>query len=160
LKRCWNKYEEAIVMSSRNAVLVPILLLSLALSGPSAAFSSDYEGLKVSPVKKATTTTNGQRISYPKTDSPEVTVVTVDILPGSETGWHLHPIPVYAYVLSGELAVELEEGKQNIFKEGDSIIEVVNAPHNGRNLGKAPVKLVVFYTGVEGTPNTVKVQHK
>jgi hypothetical protein len=60
LKRRWNKYEEAIVMSSRNAVLAPILFLSLALSGPSTAFSGDYEGLKVSPVKRATTTTNGQ----------------------------------------------------------------------------------------------------
>ena len=73
-------------MSSRNAVIALILFLSLALSGPSTAFSSDYEGLKVSPVKRATTTTNGQRISYPKTGSPEVTVVTVDIPPGSETG--------------------------------------------------------------------------
>jgi len=63
-----------------------MLFLSLALFGPSAAFSDDYEGLKVSPVKKTTTTSNGQRISYPKTDSAEVTVVTVDIPPGGETG--------------------------------------------------------------------------
>lgn len=56
--------------------------------------------------------------------------------------------------------VELEDGKENIFREGDAIIEIVNAPHNGRNAGKTPVKLVVFYTGVEGSPNTVKVQHK
>ena len=146
--------------SWRGSIFTLILLLSLALFGPSAAFSDDYEGLKVSPVKKTTTTTNGQRISYPKTDSAEVTVVTVDIPPGGETGWHQHPIPVYAYVLSGELVVELEDGKKTIFKEGDSIIEVVNAPHNGRNLGKVPVKLVVFYTGVEGSSNTVKVQHK
>jgi len=145
---------------SRNTILALMLFVALALFGPTAAISSDYEGLKVSPVKKATTTTNGQRITYPKTDSPEVTVVTVDIPQGGETGWHLHPIPVYAYVLSGELAVEFEDGKQSSFREGDSIIEVVNAPHNGRNLGKTPVKLVVFYTGVEGSPNTVKVQHK
>lgn len=146
--------------SLRNAIFALMLFISLALFGPSASSSGDYGALKVSPVKKTTTTTNGRRIAYPKTDSPEVTVVTVDIPPGSETGWHLHPVPVYAYVLSGELAVEFEDGKQAIFKEGDSIIEAVNAPHNGRNLGKAPVKLVVFYTGVEGSPNTVKVQHK
>jgi len=63
-------------------------------------------------------------------------------------------------VLSGELAVELADGKQALFKEGDAIIEVVNTPHNGRNLGKKPVKLVVFYTGVEGSPNTVKMPQK
>jgi quercetin dioxygenase-like cupin family protein len=138
--------------------LIPIVSLTL-LNHP-AAFCSDYEGLKVTLVKKTTTTTNGQKISYPKTDSPEVTVVTVDIPPNSETGWHMHPIPVYAYVLSGELIVELEDGKQDLFKEGDSIIEVVNTPHNGRNLGKVPVKLVVFYMGVEGKPNTIKVKHQ
>lgn len=146
--------------SWRNTIIGLMLFLPLALYGPSAAFSDDYEGLKVSPIKKTTTTTSGQRISYPKTDSAEVTVVTVDIQPGGETGWHLHPVPVYAYVLSGELSVELDDGKQTIFKEGDSIIEVVNAPHNGRNFGKLPVKLIVFYTGVEGSPNTVRVQHK
>ena len=146
--------------SLRNTILVLLLFVSPALFVPSAALSSDYGALKVSLVKKATTTTNGQKISYPKTGSPEVTVVTVDIPSGGETGWHQHPIPVYAYVLAGELAVEFEDGKQNIFKEGDAIIEVVNTPHNGRNLGKAPVKLVVFYTGVEGSPTTVKVRHK
>ena len=146
--------------SSRYANFALVLFFFLAPFGPSSAYSNDYGGLKVSPVKKTTTTTNGRKISYPKTDSPEVTVVTVDIPPGSETGWHLHPIPVYAYVLSGELTVEFENEKLNIFKEGDAIIEVVNAAHNGRNLGKTPVKLVVFYTGVEGSPNTVKVEHK
>ena len=146
--------------SSRNTMFGLMLVFCLALFSSSPAFSSDYEGLKVTPVKKTTTTTNGQRVSYPKTDSAEVTVVTVDIPPGSETGWHQHPIPVYAYVLSGELAVELADGKQALFKEGDAIIEVVNTPHNGRNLGKKPVKLVVFYTGVEGSPNTVKMPQK
>lgn len=133
--------------------LICLMLLSLA-------FGSDYDGLKVSLVKKAVITSNGQKISYPKADSPEVTVVTVEIPPKAETGWHMHPIPVYAYVLAGELAVQLEDGTQNLFKEGDAIIEVVNSPHNGRNLGTVPVKLVVFYTGVEGSPNTVKVSHK
>jgi len=147
------------MMSSRKNLITLILISSFALLAPSA-FCGAYEGVTVTPVKKATTTSNGDKIAYPMTDSPEVTVVTVEIPPGGETGWHKHRIPVYAYVLAGELTVELEDGKKAIFKEGDAIIEVVNASHNGRNLGAMPVKLVVFYTGVEGSSNTIKVSHK
>ncbi len=144
----------------RKARLALISLVFLTLLFHPVAFSGDYDGLTVSPVKKTTTTSNGRKIVYPRTDSAEVTVAIVDIPPGEETGWHQHQIPVYAYVLAGDLIVEIEGGKQNFFREGDAIIEVVNTPHNGRNAGKVPVKLVVFYTGIEGRPNTIKVQHK
>jgi quercetin dioxygenase-like cupin family protein len=137
-----------------------ILTFIMFLSVAPLALGSDYEGVKVTPLKKTTTTTTGQKVSYPKTDSPEVTAVLVEIPVGGETGWHLHPIPVYAYVLSGSLSVEMEKGEHFSFKEGDALVEVVNEAHNGRNTGKAPVKLVVFYTGVEGSPITVKVAHR
>lgn len=51
----------------------------------------------------------------------------------------------------------LEGGEQYDFKEGEAILEVINTPHIGRNRGKVPVKLVVFYTGAEGGQNTVKL---
>lgn len=82
--------------------------------------------------------------------------MTVELLPGSETGWHKHPVPVYAYVISGKLTVEIEGGKQLSFDAGEAIIEVVNTLHNGKNIGNEPVKLAVFYLGDEGTPNVIK----
>jgi len=69
-------------------------------------------------------------------------------------------VAVYAYVLQGSLTIEMETGKRYIFKEGDAIIEVVNTAHNGMNTGKVPVKLVVFYTGEQEKPTTVKVNRK
>lgn len=137
-----------------------ILAFTFFLAVAPLALGSDYEGVKVTPLKKTATTTTGQKVSYPKTDSPEVTAVLVEIPVGGETGWHLHPVPVYAYVLSGTLNVEMEKGERFSFKEGDALVEVVNEVHNGRNTGKTPVKLVVFYTGVEGSPITVKVAHQ
>lgn len=101
-------------------------------------------------------TGNGRQIVYPAAGQAEVTAMSVDIAPGAETGWHKHPIPVYAYVLAGELAVELEGGRKLPFKTGDAIIEVVDTFHNGRNTGKEKVRLVVFYLGVKGTPNVIK----
>ena len=89
--------------------------------------------------------------------NPEVTALIVEIPPGGNTGWHSHPIPVYAYVLSGALTVEMDHSGPYLFKEGDALFEVLNTPHIGRNPGKEPVKLMVFYTGVEGTPSTEKI---
>ncbi len=121
------------------------------------AFSADYgSGVTAKILKKSTVTGNGQKITYPCTDRAQVTAMTVELAPGAETGWHKHPVPVYAYVISGNLSVELEDGKRLSFHAGDAVIEVVNTLHNGKNIGTEPVKLAVFYLGVEGTPNVIK----
>ncbi|MEA5115445.1 MAG: cupin domain-containing protein [Geobacteraceae bacterium] len=121
------------------------------------SLAADYKnGVSATVLKKSLVTDNGRKIAYPVTDRAEVTAVTVDLAVGAETGWHSHPIPVYAYVVSGVLTVELENGRATTYQEGDAIFEVVNTLHNGRNLGKVPVRLAVFYTGIEGAPNVVK----
>jgi quercetin dioxygenase-like cupin family protein len=145
------------VKVSRIKFIVPVLFLIISFSVV-GAFAADYDGgVKVSVIKKATTAANGQKLAYAKTENPEVTAALVEIPPGGDTGWHSHPILVYAYVLSGAITVEIEGGGQYDFKEGEAILEVINMPHIGRNKGNVPVKLVVFYTGAEGGQNTVKV---
>ena len=136
--------------------LVLLILNSTAINAPAA----EYEGLKVTQIKKSTTSSNGQRLDYLKTDSPEVTVLMVEIPAGAETGWHIHPVPVYGYMLSGAIEVEMENKETYDFREGDALLEVVNTPHNGKNMGSIPAKLVVFYTGEQGKPNTVRVIRK
>ena len=119
--------------------------------------AADYSsGVTAKVLKKTTVTGNGQKITYPQTDRAEVTAMSVELAPGAETGWHQHPIPVYAYVVSGQLTVELAEGKSLSFGAGEAIVEVVNTLHNGKNLGREPVKLAVFYLGVEGAANVIK----
>ena len=141
----------------RIKTLALFLFLSVAFHLP-CVFGADYEGgVKVTLIKKATTASNGQKLAYPRAGNAEVTALIVEIPPGGNTGWHSHPVPVYAFVLSGALTVEVDPGDSYQIKEGDALFEVVNTPHLGKNLGKEPVRLVVFYTGIEGTPNTVKV---
>lgn len=133
-----------------------LCLTGLLLVVP-AAFAADYNsGVTAKVLKRTSVTGNGQKITYPVTDRAEVTAMTVDLAPGAETGWHKHPVPVYAYVIAGNLSVELEDGTQLSFGAGDAIIEVVNTLHNGKNRGIEPVKLAVFYLGAEGTPNVIK----
>lgn len=136
--------------------LIFSFLIIFVFSGQ--AYAGDYNGaVQAKVILKATKTVTGQDIRYLKTDNPEVTVLDVVLPPGAETGWHIHPVPVYAYVLSGTLEVRTEDGKSNRFKEGDAIIEAVNTPHNGKNIGTTLVHLVVFYTGEVGKPVTVKM---
>ena len=139
-------------MMKRFMVIVGVFLV-LTHSIQAAEYDAGVQG-KV--ILQTETTSNGDPIAYLKTDKPKITVMTVDIAPGAKTGWHSHPMPVYAYVISGQLSVEIEGGKMAEFREGEAIIEVVNKSHNGINKGSIPVKLVVFYVGGKEIPNVIK----
>lgn len=135
--------------------VVPCLIGISLLGG--IAFAAGYSsGVTAKVLTKTSVTGDGQKITYPLTDKAEVTAMTVDLAAGAETGWHKHPGPVYAYVISGNLAVDIEGDKHLSFGPGEAIIEVVNTLHNGKNNGQEPVKLAVFYLGEEGRPNVIK----
>jgi len=140
----------------KKSVSIAFICLVLA-SWP--AFAADYDtGVKAAVLIKSMTASNGQKLAYLKTENAEVTAMSVEIAPGRETGWHLHTVPVYAYVMSGKLSVEMDGGRRYEFSEGQVILEVMNTPHNGTNIGTVPVKLVVFYNGEQGKPIVEKVK--
>jgi quercetin dioxygenase-like cupin family protein len=124
-----------------------LLLCTVLASISVPAFSMDAsEQVKVTPLLKTQESWDGKAIVYP-TGQAEVTMVLVEIAPGGETGWHLHPVPSFGMVLEGELKVELKSGETLFLKAGDAAAETVNVLHNGHNIGEAPVKLLVFYAG-------------
>ncbi len=139
-------------MNSRT--IIPVLCLCC---WSVLAHAGEYRAeVKTKEILKATTTAAGQPIVYPRTDQPQVTASTVEIPSGGETGWHTHPVPLYAWVVAGTLTVEFEGGSRVEYREGDAIIEAVNTPQNGRNSGSTPVKLLIFSTGAVDVPNAVK----
>lgn len=132
-----------------------LCLLFAALLVPKT-FALDPGGsVKATQILKTTKSWDGQPLVYPKGQA-EITGMIIEIAPGGQTGWHLHPVPSFGLILEGELEVTLKDGKVNKLKAGESIAEVVNTLHNGRNTGTVPVKLVVFYAGAEGDTLTVK----
>ena len=108
------------------------------------------------PILQSGVTNAGGPITYPATDSAEVTALRVDIGPGGETGRHMHLSPAFVYVLEGAIEVEIEGGGSHSYKAGDSFVEAINLWHNGKNRGSIPVKLLVVFTGVRGKPNLVR----
>jgi quercetin dioxygenase-like cupin family protein len=123
-------------------------LFCLALAAVAQlAFAIDAsDAVRVTPLLKTQESWDGKKIVYPD-GKAEVTGMIVEIAPGGETGWHLHPVPSFGMVLEGELEVEFKNGDIKQLKAGEAAAETVNVLHNGHNAGSVPVKLVVFYAG-------------
>ncbi len=130
------------------------LMLSAALQ-TSALAADAHPGLKSTMVLKATESWDGKPIVLPQAKA-EVTGIVMEIAPGAETGWHLHPAASFGYVMEGELEVHLKNGSMRKLKAGDALAEVVNVLHNGVNTGNAQVKIAVFYIGEAGQPLFVR----
>lgn len=98
-------------------------------------------------------TTVGEKIQYPTTGAPKITVAVVTVEPNSQAGFHRHPVPLIAYILEGELTVDYEKKGMKIFRKGDTLVEAMNIPHRGMSLGSDVVKLLAVYVGAEGSAN-------
>ena len=71
--------------------------------------------------------------------------------------WHQHEVPLFAYVLEGELTVDYGIKGKKTYHAGEAVLEAVGWPHNGTNTGAVPMKLVAVYMGSDTATNTVKV---
>jgi quercetin dioxygenase-like cupin family protein len=139
-----------------------VLILFLAIGYLFAESNPQYnQDIKIERILKTDTTSIGQKISYLSTDNPEVTILKITVPPGKETGWHKHEFPVFAYVVSGTLSVDLEDGKRVEFAKGSSFAEVINTLHDGKNEGKEDLVLIAIYLGEKDKPLSIKEQvHK
>lgn len=106
----------------------------------------------ISPLLTATTDVLGQPLTYPH-GKPKISVVVVELSPGQETGWHTHSIPLFIRVLEGTIEVDYGSKGMKVYSEGETAIEAMNWPHNGRNRSEKPVKILAVYFGEEGVPN-------
>jgi quercetin dioxygenase-like cupin family protein len=138
----------------KRVALVITFILSLSL--PYTAKADGYANVKVDKLLASSTTYTGQPLSYNNTANPEVTALVVHFPPGGSTGWHKHPVPVYAYILDGELTINMKDGSSFRFKKGEVVLEVMNTLHNGVNNGEKETTLMVFYSGTAGMPNVIK----
>jgi len=131
-------------------------LLAIVVAAILAAPLAAQVNFSSTPILQSSVTNAGGRITYPATDTAEVTALRVGIGPGGETGRHMHLYPAFVYVLEGAIEVEIEGGGSHSYKAGDSFVEAINAWHNGKNRGSTPAKLLVVFAGVRGKPNLVR----
>ena len=133
------------------------LLISFIMLG-FVTITTAQQAPKVSPVVKATATASGQKLQYPQTDRPEIESVLIEIAPGGESGRHMHPVLTYGYVVEGKLTVEMDDSSAREYAAGSGFLESVNTWHNGKNLGQAPVKVLVVFVSEEGKKNFIRAE--
>ena len=129
-----------------------LLLLSLILLAPSV-YSATVEKLSDS----AATTWDGTKIPEQRIDDPRITVLRITVAPGEKLPVHKHPVVNVGYLVSGELTVvKPATGEIKKLRAGDSLIEVIDEWHYGKNEGKEDAVIVVVYIGDKGQPLTIK----
>jgi quercetin dioxygenase-like cupin family protein len=96
-------------------------------------------------------------LSHPTKAPAKVTAAIVAMAPGAETGWHKHEVPLFGYMLDGELTVDYGADGTRVYRKGEAFIEAIGTPHNGRNLGSSEVRILAVFMGADGVPDTVSL---
>ena len=137
----------------KASYIIKALLASFILTGIvniQAASAQEY-------VPKATKKILHQA-PLPGVEGKEMTVVHFGIAAGFVGGKHMHPGPVFVYVLEGELTVELD-GETKTFKAGELYPEDMNSAMIGKNLSSTDdLEILVFQVGDIGKPMMIKVE--
>lgn len=130
----------------RKTILAFIFILFLT----NCAYSAEKEILL-----KTTTTWDNEKYEKLKIKTPEVTVLKIFIGVGESLPMHKHDLVNIAYVKQGTLTVITDKNKQITVNEGECLPEIIGKYHYGKNMGKEPVELIVFYIGEKNTPLSV-----
>lgn len=97
----------------------------------------------------------GEQIVYPEAAPAKITSLVVTMARGEQTGWHTHGVPVFGYILEGELTVDYGDKGKHVYRAGDALLEAINVRHNGQNTGSGPARLLVVFMGADGLKMTV-----
>ncbi len=124
------------------------------LTAPAAAQDTPAYQALLTPLLQSGTDVLGQPLDFPD-DNANVTSAIVTLQPGGATGWHQHEVPLFAYILQGELTVDYGSRGSKLYKAGATFLEAVDWPHNGINTGTVPMRLLAVYMGGGGEANTV-----
>ena len=139
-------------MDRNSFAALTAIWLACVPAVPVAAQELSYKNL-VTPVLSASETVIGEPLAYPTGAPAKVTAVVVTVPPGGETGWHKHSVPLFGYILDGTLSVDYGARGTRTYQTGEGLLEAMAAPHNGRNLGTVPVRILAVYVGAEGQAN-------
>ncbi|MBN1473412.1 MAG: cupin domain-containing protein [Syntrophaceae bacterium] len=137
--------------------LTLLVCLSLFLIN---ACATNLKNVDVETLAKSTVSWDGNTLpDYPR-GRPEITILRIKIPAGATLEMHKHPVINAGLMLSGELTVITEKNETLHLKAGDSIIEVVDKWHYGKNEGSKTAEIIVFYAGIVNQPITVKATQR
>jgi quercetin dioxygenase-like cupin family protein len=92
----------------------------------------------------------------PNVPGKTLTAVAVDYAPGGTSKPHHHAGVVFAYVVSGEIRSQVDEGEARVYKAGESFFEGPGAHHVvSENASRSkPAKLLAVFVADDGADLT------
>jgi quercetin dioxygenase-like cupin family protein len=133
----------------------------LALMG-SFVFAGDAiaqdPGYPLMPLFSTGSTVVGETIRYPTAGAANVTAAIVTLAVGGKTIVHEHGVPMFAYILDGELTVDYGAHGKRVYRQGDALMEAMAVAHSGTNTGTKPVRILAVYMGAKGVQDTIPVK--
>lgn len=138
----------------KKQMIAALLIWLLGLTG--YGIGDEAKAVKTDILSKSTQSWNGKDLPIYPAGAPEITILKITIPPGVTLPMHTHPVINAGVLVRGELTVYTEAGNILHLKEGEALVEVVDTWHYGKNEGKSPAEIIVFYAGVKDGKITVK----
>jgi quercetin dioxygenase-like cupin family protein len=91
----------------------------------------------------------GQKIIYPAGQSRIFSQV-IDLPPHASIPWHEHLVPMYAYIIKGEIVVDYGSEGVKTIREGEAMVEAINFRHKGANITNKTAKILIVYISASG----------
>jgi quercetin dioxygenase-like cupin family protein len=142
-------------MLRRHLIFAAALVAGIAL--PAAARDAARPSYPAVPLLSTGKNIVGETIRYPKGNA-HVTAAIVTLAPGARTIAHRHGVPLFAYILSGELTVDYGAHGTRTYKQGDAFMEAMDVAHFGINRGAEPVRILAVYMGADGARDVIPVK--
>ena len=135
------------------AATLPLLITGATAVGPATA--EERHGYPAKRLLSTGKTVVGETIRYPTSGPAQVTALIVTLPPGAKTLVHRHGVPLFAYILEGEVTVDYGDHGKRTLRKGDAIIEAMGVAHRGVNTGTQPVRILAVYMGAKGAQNVI-----
>jgi quercetin dioxygenase-like cupin family protein len=139
-------------MRHRHCCAVSLFLIACALIGRASA---EENAMSSVPLLSTGTTIAGETLHYPTEGPAHVTAAIVTLAPGAKTVLHRHGVPLFAYILEGEITVDYGDRGKRTYRQGDALMEAMSVPHFGADAGSQPVRILTVYIGADGAPADV-----
>ena len=68
---------------------------------------------------------------------------------------HKHGVPLFAYILDGELTVDYGTHGTHTYRQGQSFMKSMAVAHFGVNNGSQPVRLLAVYVGAKHAKDVI-----
>jgi quercetin dioxygenase-like cupin family protein len=142
-------------MRRRLGIAATLFIVATASASHVHAEDNTPSAVQSTPLLSTGTTVMGETLHYPTTGPAHVTAAIVTLAPGGHTIQHKHGVPLFGYVLEGEITVDYGDRGKRTYHQGEALMEAMGTAHFGADAGPQPVRLLIVYMGAEGAPPDV-----